>query len=272
MIFSIIIPTCNRPELLALCLERLKPGAQTIEPSMYEVIVTDDSRNEETEKMVLEKYPWVQHFKGPQKGPAANRNNGAKRAKGEWLVFTDDDCLPDANWLTAYSDAIEQHPDCRAFEGAILPDDWELLKKDMAECPVNDQGGCFWSANIMVEKALFEEIGGFDEQFKIAAMEDKDIAERLLAKTVQKFVPDALVHHPVRFRSFSKKMRQIPASWSNWILYVKKQEKTKQPTMLKRSIINHSISIPQQLFKGNIQRMICHGWSLLQYIRLPFIK
>ena len=43
MKLSVIIPTCNRPDELALCLQRLAPAAQSIAADQFEVIVTDDS-------------------------------------------------------------------------------------------------------------------------------------------------------------------------------------------------------------------------------------
>jgi GT2 family glycosyltransferase len=230
-LFSIIIPTCNRNDLLALCLQRLQRGAQTLEAALYEVIVSDDGKNNEAKALVADHYPWAKWVEGPKRGPAANRNCGAKLAKGEWLVFTDDDCLPDVNWLKAYKDAIIQHPKCKAFEGAILPDDWELLKKDMAECPVNTTGGCFWSANIMVENALFWQLGGFDESFTSAANEDQELFCRVKEKTVVCYVPKVVVAHPVRIVSLRTKISQLPTSeksqiklrllqkysfWENW--------------------------------------------------------
>jgi len=170
--------------------------------ALYEVIVSDDSTHHQAEGLIQQQFSWVKYTPGPKRGPAANRNNGARLAAGKWLVFTDDDCLPDDNWLQAYADAIEHHPNSKAFEGSILPDDWALLKKDMADCPVNTTGGCFWSANIMVEKKMFWEVGGFDEQFTIAAQEDQDLQNMLLPKTVISFVPAAQVVHAVRKQPF----------------------------------------------------------------------
>ena len=164
-------------------------------------------------------YAWAKFIKGPQKGPAANRNNGARLAEGDWLVFTDDDCLPDAGWLKAYAGAIIQYPGCKAFEGAILPDDWELLKKDMAECPVNSHGGCFWSANIMVNRSLFNLLDGFDEKFKIAAQEDQDLFRRIKEKSKVEFFGEAFVIHPVRFGVLNDRLKKVDASISNWLLY-----------------------------------------------------
>lgn len=222
MLLSVIIPTCNRNELLGKCLDRLMPGTQTLAAAAYEVIVSDDGAGEGAETFCRQRYPWVRYVRGPRRGPAANRNNGAGIASGDWLVFTDDDCLPDANWLQAYHDAITGHPDCRAFEGAILPDDWQRLKKDLAECPVNTAGGCFWSANIMVERQLFQSMGGFDEQFLIAAQEDQDLQWRIQQQNSILFVPAAQVVHPVRFKKLWKSLRECKRRAKNHELLAKK--------------------------------------------------
>ncbi|WP_416439636.1 glycosyltransferase family 2 protein [Phnomibacter sp. MR] len=226
MHFSIIIPTYKRNDLLALCLQRLQPGAQSLEANLYEVIVTDDAADAETEQLLLTQFPWATYTAGPQKGPAANRNRGAALATGQWLVFTDDDCLPDAHWLQAYNEAITAHPQCQAFEGAILPDDWALLKKDMAECPVNTVGGCFWSANIMLAKSLFQELGGFDEQFTIAAQEDQDLQWRIQQQHAIVFVQQAKVVHPVRKPAFFFWEKNKCKRLSSVILKNKKQGKS----------------------------------------------
>jgi GT2 family glycosyltransferase len=104
-----------------------------------------------------------------------------------------------------------------------LPDNWNLLKKDLAECPVNTSGGCFWSANIMVERELFESMGGFDEQFLIAAQEDQDLQWRLQAHTRIEFVAAAQVVHPVRMKSLAKGIRECRMRANNHQKLVEKQ-------------------------------------------------
>jgi glycosyltransferase involved in cell wall biosynthesis len=108
--FSVIIPTYHRNDLLAKCLDCLADGIQTLPFEQYKVIVTDDGSETTAEEMIRECYPWVQWVAGPHKGPAANRNNGAKYAKGKWLAFTDDDCLPDPQWLETYAEATVAEP------------------------------------------------------------------------------------------------------------------------------------------------------------------
>jgi GT2 family glycosyltransferase len=190
----------------------------------YEVIVSDDSETDSAKSFIEEKFSWVMWVRGPKVGPAANRNNGAKYATGKWIVFTDDDCIPNANWLHTYHEAISAYPVCHAFEGAIIPDDWNLLDQDMAECPVNTEGGVFWSANIMIRRELFLKIGGFDHKFKIAAQEDQDIYLRIKKHSEVTFLKSCIVTHPVRVISLKKKISQISIALENWFYLRKKYE------------------------------------------------
>lgn len=195
MKLSVIIPTCNRPDHLALCLERFAEGAQSLAFGDYEIIVTDDSPNEATEKRVKSQFPWVRWIQGPRKGPAANRNNGATQAAAQWLVFCDDDCLPTCELLAAYADRLAETTGLAVLEGRILPEG--VRSHPLEECPVNDKGGCLWSCNFAIRTALFHEVGGFDERFMFAAMEDTDLHHRLRARnTPISFVPKAVVTHP----------------------------------------------------------------------------
>src|SRR5438132_703059 len=94
--FSIIIPTYNRNELLVKCLDALYHIKQKANIN-YEVIVTDDSIEGLAEEVTKEYNGFVKWCEGPHRGPAANRNNGARYANGEWLIFLDDDCIPSVN-------------------------------------------------------------------------------------------------------------------------------------------------------------------------------
>lgn len=179
---------------------------QTLEADYYEVIVTDDSKEGTASKLIENNYPWVKWIAGPKKGPAANRNNGVKHAKGNWLIFTDDDCLPTAGWLKAYKTAIESNKQFKVFEG--LTDTDKPKEKFNQQAPVNLKGGNLWSCNFAIEKNFFEALGGFDEAFPYAVMEDTDFKNRILQETGILFLPDAKVVHPWRtvkaFNSYKK--------------------------------------------------------------------
>ncbi|NEP11873.1 MAG: glycosyltransferase [Symploca sp. SIO2C1] len=220
-IISVVIPTYQRNDLLEKCLDCLAPGVQTLPADQYEVIVTDNGSETTAEEMIRERYPWVKWVASPRKGPAANRNNGAQYAQGEWLAFTDDDCLPEPNWLGAFLEATKEG--VLALEGAIHP--LGNPNQDMAECPVNLTGGCFWSASIAVARSLFETVGGFDPNYPYAAFEDMDLKLRLSPLTKILFVPEARVFHPVRMITLKKSITNIPKRCSTWAYHINKHRK-----------------------------------------------
>lgn len=209
LLLSVVIPTCNRWDHLATCLELLAPGRQSQmeilacgqeaggAEAAYEVIVTDDGGENPAEELVRSKFPWARWLPGPRRGPAANRNNGASQARGDWLVFCDDDCRPDRFFLVSYARAISSHDDTIVLDGRTLPD---RPKQRMGEnCPGNPTGGFLWSCNFAIRASAFAEVGGFNQQFPYAAMEDVDLRARLEQRGWRpQFVADALVMHPWR--------------------------------------------------------------------------
>lgn len=211
-LFSVVIPTRHRNDLLAQCLDCLKPGIQTLSADQYEVIVTDDGSNSTAEELIQHHYPWVKWVPGAGKGPAANRNNGARYARGKWLVFTDDDCIPDPQWLSAYVEAIRIYPGYKVLEGRVYVD---RPRQSLAEkSPINETGGYLWSCNLAINIKLFESLEGFDERFPYAAMEDVALRTRLLSLGHQPlFCERASVCHPWRLQSnltlFTKKKKSV---------------------------------------------------------------
>ncbi len=199
MFLSVIIPTCHRNDLLVLCLDCLAPGTQIFDSSQYEVIVSDDGSKSTSEELVRASYPWVKWVQGPRKGPASNRNFGAKQAKGEWLVFIDDDCLPDKQILNAYWIAIQLYPHSLLLEGKTVAD--REQRYPWEESPINMTGGNFWSCNIAFNRDAFLSIQGFDEGFPFAKMEDVEIGYRIRKNGWEwHFVPEAFLVHPWRDR------------------------------------------------------------------------
>ena len=193
--FSVVVPTYERPDDLRRCLNALKPEKQQDGPS-YELIVTDDSRSDLCRILVEKEFPQVSWGKGKQNGPAGNRNAGVARAQGKWIVFIDDDCIAQPDYLSAYSKAIRENPTAGVLEGRIFPD---RPRETWAEgCPANEHGGLFWTSNICVKKSIFIELRGMDEQFEVA-YEDVDFAQRLRDEGIPSlFVYEAAACHPWR--------------------------------------------------------------------------
>lgn len=212
VLFSIIIPTCDRIGCLSSCLEALSPVSQQFLSGVFEVIVSDDGREFVAEKYLKERFPWVQWAAGPRRGPASNRNHGARCASGEWLIFTDDDCLPCHNWLAEFESAIE--PGVSVLEGKTVCS--AGLPSLLFEAPINEAGGRLWSCNFAIRRDAFQLVGMFDERFPFAFKEDEEFRDRLKGfglKTT--FVERAIVDHPPRRRPFGSRNT---ARWKSQML------------------------------------------------------
>jgi len=190
---SIIIPTCNRPIQLSECLNAVKISfCQT--SFKAEVIVCDDSNQQSSQDHDLGTL-FIRYTQGPKRGPAANRNHGASIARGEWLLFCDDDCIPSSEWLGAYVQFM-MGP-ANVLEGCTLPKGKKTSLDE--ECPANYSGGYLWSCNFAIRKTIFDRLSGFDENFPAPALEDVDLRIRLLKsmETIT-FIPSAISYHPWR--------------------------------------------------------------------------
>ncbi len=202
MFFSIIIPTCNRNKLLGKCLTLLSQQENIID---YEVIVSDDSISNIAKPFIEEFYPFARWVEGAKKGPAANRNNGAKFANGKWLIFLDDDCLPSNSIVFEYQNYIFNNPKIYVFEGSIKPDGIPLTPLDYA--PINLDGGNLWSCNFCIKTSIFVKISGFDDYFKYPHLEDVDLHLRLKQSGYQiYYCSKSYVIHPWRRFTSGKKL------------------------------------------------------------------
>jgi GT2 family glycosyltransferase len=170
---SVVVPTCGRPELLARCLAALE--RQSLARERFEVIVVEDRERH---------------------GPAAARNRGWRQARAPIVAFTDDDCVPERDWLLHGLRAFADRPDVVC--GRIVmpvperPTDYERDAQGLERSE-------FVTANCFCRKRVLERLGGFDERFRLAWREDSDLHFRLLARGARIVVePRAVVVHPVR--------------------------------------------------------------------------
>ncbi len=220
MFFSVIIPAANRL-LITNCLDALERSI-SCSSVQVEVIVTDDSKDDLVKDILAKNYMWVKYLRGPKAGPAANRNNGALHAQGEWLIFLDDDVVPTERLFEAYLKEIVENQDVSGFEGAILTKEKDRLTIDLAEVPLNENGNCFWSANICIRKDIFFRVGGFCELYTIAANEDQDLFEQLKKVSKVKFVKDAYVWHNVRIPALVDKLGKVGVFFYSWMILSKR--------------------------------------------------
>jgi len=195
---GIVIPTFQRVHLLIRCLEKLPASG-------VEIVVSDDGNAEATRQYVEPMFPNVRVVQGPKRGPAANRNNGARHMNAELLIFLDDDCIPDDGLVEAYREAVAALPEVGIFEGRISP--LGIPKGFACSVPDNETGGYLWSCNFAVRRKVFVKTGGFDERFPFAANEDMDLHLRLQKAGTCKFIRSARVFHYYETRSGPKPLR-----------------------------------------------------------------
>jgi glycosyltransferase involved in cell wall biosynthesis len=176
---SVVVPTRERPEALRRCLAVLE--AQTVP---VEIVVVEDVDG---------------------RGPAWARNEGVRRARGETVCFTDDDCESLPGWAEALAAPIlagevqATAGPTTVGDGATAADRaWEAIVgylQQQAAQPGTASPGFAATANLACARGLMEELP-FDESFPAAAGEDRDWAERATRRGARPlFVSEAAVVH-----------------------------------------------------------------------------
>lgn len=131
------------------------------------------------------------------------RNEGARTATADWILFLDADCRPGPRLFDAYF-AVPIADDCGAIAGQILgePDQASLAARyarsrrlfDHADGLIRADGGGAAAGNLLVRRAAFEELGRFTEGIRSGG--DLDLCRRLQASGWRlEFRPTAVVHH-----------------------------------------------------------------------------
>lgn len=191
---SVCIISFRRPALLQKCLDCISPGKQTLDSSLYEVVISDDCPHGSA-KSVVNASGFARWVQGPSQGVAANRNNAVEAANGDWIVFVDDDELPQIDWLERiYEAASSEQWDVieGRVEATCYPDSIFWL------APIISQGGVYCTANLAIRRSTFFQIGGFDIRNRISH-EDIELGSRISSASLRTlFLADAVVYHPAR--------------------------------------------------------------------------
>lgn len=203
LVFSVIVPTRDRPSSLQRCLDSLV--AQDFPRDRFEIIVVDDG-SRRSPAPLLEAYAEhdVTLLQQKNTGPAAARNAGAARARGCYLAFTDDDCSPATGWLSALEHAVLNAPGHmigglthNRVERNAYSEVSQALVSYLYEYYNDSEDVRFLTSNnIAVPAQSFHQLGGFSARFPRAAAEDRDFCERWTrAGLSMTYAPEAIVDH-----------------------------------------------------------------------------
>jgi GT2 family glycosyltransferase len=203
--FSIVIPTYARPERLANCLRAI--STQAYSSDKYEVIVVDDG-SPIPPRDLIDRLPQgikIRLLIQTHAGPAQARNLGAREASGDFIAFTDDDCMPAQDWLQELAICFAASPASaigghtvngltrNSFSTASqLLIDYLYAYHNTVPC----RAAFFATNNLAVPARLFNEVGGFDTGFPLAGGEDREFCDRWRYRGYRmEFAPKAVVCH-----------------------------------------------------------------------------
>ena len=205
-LFSVIIPTYNRPQKLSKCLSALSE----MDYPNFEVVIVDDGSPINLDEIICiwAKKLTINLVKQENQGPSTARNSAVNHAKGKFLAFTDDDCIPAKDWLSQFAQQLEKTPDAlmggitiNGLDRNIYASTSQMLVDYLYDYynqgdNKNRQTSFFTSNNFAVSKEIFKHIGGFNQKFPLAAAEDRELCDRTLTLGYEMiYLPSALVYH-----------------------------------------------------------------------------
>jgi GT2 family glycosyltransferase len=205
---AVVIPAFNAQDTLAACLGALR--RQTTVPD--EVIVVDDGSTDGTADIARQAGAHViqQH----NQGPAAARNEGARHAQGDLVLFTDADCLPASDWVTEMT-APFSDPRVSGVKGIYRTEQRERISR-LAQCEFEeryDRLAGFEQIDFVdtysaaFRLAAFRDVGGFPPGFPEANNEDVELSYRL-----------ARAGHRLVFNQRAIVTHRHPSSWWSYFL------------------------------------------------------
>ncbi len=210
---SIIMLTFNALEYTQKCINSVLEHTQL----PYELILVDNGSQDGTVEYLSElkeKYDHIKViFNKKNKGFAYGNNQGARRAKGKYLLFLNNDVLVADGWLNDLVSVLVENP----FVGMVGPITNSISGRQRVEnVPYkNEQGFYTFAAKVrelnknkitprrriagfcmLMRREMFEKLGGFDTRFGTGNFEDDDLCVRLRQKGWAIMVHEGVfIHH-----------------------------------------------------------------------------
>lgn len=209
---TIVIPVYNQIDFTLACLASIQQHSDDIP---YEIVVVDDSSTDATNK-TIRSIPGVRYLRNDTNaGFIAACNQGAGAARGQYLLFLNNDTIVTSGWLKHLLQTFELEPQAGLVGSKLVYPDGRL----------QEAGGIIWrdgtgwnrgkfqdpkqpeynylrevdycsAASIMIPKALFHDLGAFDPKYAPAYYEDTDLAFKV-AQSGRKvlYQPLSVVYH-----------------------------------------------------------------------------
>ena len=215
--FSVIIPVFNRPNEMKELLDSL--AVQSCKD--FELVVVEDGSSIKSDVLIkdYESLIDIHYYYKPNSGPGESRNYGMERAKGEYLVFFDSDCIIPPNYFETVSNYLKTNPlDCYGGPDSAHESFSDVQKAiNFAMTSFLTTGGIRGkksnldkfqprSFNMGIKRSVYEKIGGFSD---IHPGEDPDLSYRIMNGGFKTgLIENAYVYHKRRI-DFSKYIKQV---------------------------------------------------------------
>jgi len=294
---SIIVCTYNRAESLRDTLRALK-AQQTMAERVWEVIVVDNNSKDDTRQVIAEfqrDWPLLRYeFQGEQ-GLSHARNHGIDAAHGNVLLFTDDDVLPEPDWMEATLTGLDKYraDACGGYIAPIWeapPPDWLTerfygflaVRTDRSDdYDITSPSQAPFGANMAFCREVFERVGGFDTSRGrkgnvLASGEDGELFERILAAGFKAvFLGQSRVHHKVESFRLTKRY------FRRWRFQTSRNIAQSKLTTGERRLLNIPLYVFPQFLRAvarmlwghvsqprdeafNREMVVCHFLGLMQ--------
>jgi glycosyltransferase involved in cell wall biosynthesis len=204
--FSIVIPTYNRLPILEKCLRALEVQKFSNEKYIedYEIVLVDDGSTDGTLNWLAlhqNEFPHVRCFEQNHAGPAAARNLGVEKARGDTIIFIDSDLVVLPNFLQAHTNALIQGKEKLGNDsfftyGAVI-NTCNFTNPTAEPYKITDFSAAFFATgNVAIPKYWLVKAGLFDNSFQLYGWEDLELGVRLKKLGLQLIkCPEAVGYH-----------------------------------------------------------------------------
>ncbi len=213
-LLSVVVPTYNRPAMLCNLLESL--AQQRFDAGAFEIIVIDDGGEVSLDATIA---PFMELLsirlvRQRNLGCAPARQAGIDVARGQLLVFTDDDCRPDPDWLASLYMAALTHAGCaiaggtvNALQKNLCAETTQMIVRWLIHADADADGFIRFAptCNIAFPAAGFDRIGGLSRSWRLAGGEDRDLCARWIeagGRIRHCSQAQVLHHHALTMRGF----------------------------------------------------------------------
>lgn len=233
---TVVVPVYNEKKYIEQCIVSILQ--QTVRD--FELIVSDDCSDDGTEQIVKgfndARITYLRNKR--QMGVSTTRNNAIQKAHGEFIFFTDGDCVVAPNWLEEGLRVFKQN-DCVGVEGKLffVSQNYRPVYSDRVV--ENIEGSAYMTANMAYRRVVLLQAGLFDSALK--RHQDLDLALRVKQFGEIVFAPDMVVCHAHTKWTPQSYFRLARAAYS--IVHLYKRHAGRVPQLS----ISHRVYAPEKI-------------------------